>query len=56
MAKVTENEKTTYIGIAKRFLKYNGKFIQEGQRFEVNNADEAEMKAFVYKVDTKEGV
>ncbi|MZK53671.1 hypothetical protein [Clostridium beijerinckii] len=48
--------KTTYSAIAKKFIKYNGKFIKEGEKFNVKIEDAEEMKVHAdIKIPATEG-
>lgn len=44
----------TYAAIAKQFIKYDGKFIKEDEKFRVKASDVEELKAFA-KIDIPEG-
>ncbi|AQR95560.1 hypothetical protein [Clostridium saccharoperbutylacetonicum] len=49
-------EETTYKAIAKQFIKYDGKFLADGDEFQVKESDVKELKAFAHIDIPKEAV
>lgn len=48
------SKEKTYTAIAKQFIKYDGKFIKEDEKFKVKASDVEELKNFA-EIDIPEG-